>query len=131
MAEQQIPPAIAGDERFTLLLELLDESLAELDINAMLVYLVDLVKPRLLLYLADQFSLLDEAAWLLAESSDARRNLVKSAAELHRYKGTPWRIREVIRLLGFGEITLPEGLSGQIRDGAIRRDGVHAHGDPA
>lgn len=131
MAEQQLPPALAGDERFALLTELLNESMAELDMNAMLVYLVDLVKPKLLPYLADQFSLLDEAAWLLAESADARRNLVKNAAELHRYKGTPWAIREVIRLLGFGEITLQEGLSGQVRDGTILRDGSHVHGDPA
>lgn len=130
MAEQQLPPALAGDERFALLGELLGESMAELDMNAMLVYLVDLLKPSLLPFLADQFSLLDEAAWLLAESADARRNLIKSSADLHRYKGTPWAIREVIRLLGFGEITLQEGLSGQIRNGTIHRDGSHVHGDP-
>ncbi|MDU9392157.1 phage tail protein [Pseudomonas sp. zfem002] len=131
MAEQQLPSALAGDERFSLLAELLAESMSDLDLNAMLVYLVDLVKPRVLPFLADQFSLLDETAWLLAESSDARRNLIKSAAELHRYKGTPWAIREVIRLLGFGEVTLQEGLSNRVRDGSIRRDGEYVHGDPS
>lgn len=114
-----------------MLCELLGESLAAVDLNAMLVYLVDLVKPTLLPVLADQFSMLDEAAWLLAESADARRNLIKGAAELHRFKGTPWAVREVIRLLGFGEITIQEGLSGQVRDGTIRRDGGHVHGDPS
>lgn len=109
MAEQQLPPALAGDERFALLCELLNETFESLDINAMLVYLVDLVKPKLLPVLADQFSLIDEAAWLLAESDDAKRNLIKSSAELHRYKGTPWAIREVIRLLGFGDVTIQEG----------------------
>ncbi|EKT4469985.1 phage tail protein [Pseudomonas putida] len=130
MAEQQLPPALASDERFTILAGLLDESLAAVDLDAMLVYLIDLVKPSILPVLADQFSMLDEAAWLLAESADARRNLIKSAAELHRYKGTPWAIREVIRLLGFGEITLQEGLGNQVRDGSIVRDGTHVHGDP-
>lgn len=131
LANHQLPPALAGDERFNHLCELLDESLDGLDLNALLVYLVDLVKPNLLPVLADQFSMLDEAAWLLAESADARRNLIKNAAELHRYKGTPWAIREVIRLLGFGEITLQEGLGNQVRDGSILRDGAHVHGDPA
>ncbi|WP_433886052.1 phage tail protein [Pseudomonas vranovensis] len=131
MAKNQLPPALTGDERFALLCELLDENLTNLDLNAMLVYLVDLVKPNLLPVLADQFSMLDEAAWLLAESSDARRNLIKNAAELHRYKGTPWALREVIRLLGFGEITLQEGLSNQRRDGTIARDGTYVHGDPS
>lgn len=109
MAEQPLCPALAGDERFTLLCDMLDQSLADLDLNAMLVYLIDLVKPKLLPHLADQFSLLDEAAWQLAESERAKRNLIKNAIELHRFKGTPWAIREVIRLLGFGEVTLQEG----------------------
>ncbi|MDE1531698.1 phage tail protein [Pseudomonas carnis] len=131
MAKQQLPPALAGDERFAMLLELLDDALGALDLNSMLVYLVDLVKPTLLPVLADQFSLLDEAAWLLAESEEARRNLIKNSAELHRFKGTPWAIREVIRLLGFGEVTIQEGLNNQIRNGAITRNGTYVHGDPS
>ncbi|MHC8342236.1 phage tail protein [Pseudomonas sp. RT6P73] len=131
MADQQLPPALAGDERFALLCKLLNETLDSLDIDAMLVYLVDLVKPQLLPTLAEQFSLLDEAAWMLAESEDAKRSLIKNSAQLHRYKGTPWAIREVIRLLGFGEVTLQEGLGNQVRDGSITRDGRHVHGDPS
>lgn len=131
MAKQQLPPALASDERFALLCELMDETFENLDINTMLVYLVDLVKPKLLPYLADQFSLIDEAAWLLAESVDAKRDLIKNSAQLHRYKGTPWAIREVIRLLGFGEVTIQEGLSNQVRNGSIARDGNHVHGNPA
>ncbi|NNJ15438.1 phage tail protein [Pseudomonas putida CSV86] len=130
MAKQQLPPALTGDERFAWLHELLDESLFEADLGVMLVYLIDLVKPKLLPFLADQFSMLDEAAWLLAESSGARRDLIKNAAALHRFKGTPWAIREVIRLLGFGEVGLQEGLSNKTHDGAIYRDGEYVHGDP-
>ncbi|MDR6915122.1 phage tail P2-like protein [Pseudomonas sp. 3296] len=113
MTDQPLPPALAGDERFALLCELLDQALADLDLNAMLVYLIDLAKPTLLSTLADQFSLLDEAAWGLAESEETKRNLIKNAVELHRFKGTPWAIREVIRLLGFGEVTLKEGADAQ------------------
>lgn len=131
MADQPLPPPLAGDERFALLCELLDQALAGLDLNVMLVYLIDLVKPSLLPALADQFSLLDEAAWSLAESLDARRNLIKSAAELHRFKGTPWAIREVIRLLGFGEVKIQEGFNNQTYNGAITHDGTHVHGDPS
>lgn len=115
MTDQPLPPSLTGDERFALLCQLLDHALADLDLNVMLVYLIDLVKPSLLPILADQFSLLDEAAWQLAESEEAKRKLIKSAGELHRFKGTPWAIREVIRLLGFGEITLQEGPHAQPR----------------
>lgn len=130
MADQQLPPPLAGDERFSLLCELLADTFAGLPLEAMAVYLVDQVKAPILPILAEQFSLLDEAAWQLAESEGVRRVLIKGAIELHRYKGTPWAIREVIRLLGFGEVTLQEGLNNQIRDGSIARDGNHVHGDP-
>ncbi|MDH4869800.1 phage tail protein [Pseudomonas sp. BN515] len=129
MAEQQLPPALAGDERFAQLCELLAETYADLDLGAMAVYLVDQVKAALLPNLAEQFSLLDEAAWLLAESEDVRRNLIKNAVTLHRYKGTPWSIREVIRLLGFGEVTLLEGLGGLDYDGQATFNGIRVYGD--
>lgn len=131
LANQQLPPALASDERFATLCELLQESLDEIDLNSMLVYLVDLIKSTILPHLADQFSLMDEVAWQLAESVDAKRDLIKNAAELHRFKGNPWAIREVIRLLGFGEVILQEGLNNQVHNGAITRDGSHVHGDPS
>lgn len=130
MADMTLPPALAGDERFALLCKLLEERHAGIDLTPMLVYLVDLVKAPLLPVLADQFSLLDEAVWMLAESEDARRNLIKNAVELHRYKGTPWAIREIIRLLGFGEVELQEGLGGRTYNGSILFDGLYVYGDP-
>jgi phage tail P2-like protein len=126
---KQLPPALAGDERFALLCELLDETFASLDLAAMAVYLVDQVKSSLLPTLAEQFSLLDEAAWLLAESEDARRNLIKNAVTLHRYKGTPWAVKEVVRLLGFGEIEILEGLGGLDYDGQATFNGLRVYGD--
>lgn len=129
MVEQQLPPALAGDERFAQLCELLGETYAGLDLGAMAVYLIDQVKASLLPTLAEQLSMLDEAAWLLAESEDARRNLIKNAVTLHRYKGTPWAIRELIRLLGFGEVTLLEGLGGLDYDAQASFDGIRVYGD--
>lgn len=129
MVERQLPPALAGDERFAQLCELLGETFDGLDLGAMAVYLVDQVKASLLPSLAEQFSLLDEAAWLLAESEAARRNLIKNAVTLHRYKGTPWAIRELIRLLGFGEVTLLEGLGGLDYDAEATFNGVRVYGD--
>jgi phage tail P2-like protein len=129
MADLTLPSALAGDERFALLCKLIEERHAGIDLTPMLVYLIDLVKAPLLPVLADQFSLFDEAVWMLAESEDARRSLIKNAVELHRYKGTPWAIREIIRLLGFGEVQLQEGLGGRKYDGSIAFDGLYLYGD--
>jgi phage tail P2-like protein len=82
---------------------------------------------ELLPYLAAEVSV---DGWELAESDDARRALIKSAIPLHQKRGTPWAIREVIRRLGFGEVTLVEGRRVRRRDGTATRNGDYLHGDP-
>ena len=47
---------------------------------------------------------------IFSGNDHSKRSLIKAAIELHRYKGTPWSIREVLRRLGFGEIEIDEGL---------------------
>ncbi|OIT13454.1 phage tail protein I [Ralstonia solanacearum] len=66
--------------------------------------------------------------WELAESEDARRALYKGAIPLHMRKGTPWAVREVIRRLGFGEVTIVEGRRIRRRDGSCTRNGDYVHG---
>ena len=90
--------------------------------------LVDLVAPEHLPLLAESRSILGADGYWLAESDDARRKLIKGAYELHRYKGTPWAIREIVRRLGFGEVQIIEGLTGQTYDGSINYNGSHVYG---
>ena len=66
--------------------------------------------------------------WELADSDEAKRSLIKGSLELHRKKGTAWAVREVIRRLGFGEVTLIEGRLARRRDGSITRNGDYLHG---
>ena len=101
-----------------------------IDMSRLMPRLVDLVAPEHLPLLAESTSILGEDGYWLAESDSARRNLIKGAYELHRYKGTPWAMREIVRRLGFGEVVIAEGLSGQTRNGAIQRGGWHSHGHP-
>ncbi|QCU54391.1 phage tail protein I [Burkholderia pseudomallei] len=66
--------------------------------------------------------------WELAESDDARRELIKSSLAIYRKKGTPWAIREIVRRLGFGEVDIQEGRQIKRRDGSVKRDGRYLHG---
>ncbi|WP_373275926.1 phage tail protein I [Serratia marcescens] len=104
-------PPLARDERFRLLAQLTGR-LQDLDLTPLLVYLIDLTEVSALPWLAEQLSLMGDNGWSLAESDSARRAMLKNAIELHRYKGTPWSVREVIRRLGFGEVELKEGGGG-------------------
>ncbi|KVU44757.1 phage tail protein [Burkholderia ubonensis] len=79
----------------------------------------------LLPYLAAEVSV---DGWELAESDDARRALIRGAIQLHQKRGTPWAVREVIRRLGFGEVTIVEGRRVRRRDGSVTYNGDYVHG---
>lgn len=61
---------------------------------------MDTVKPDLLPLLAEQFHIDGDEGWLLTQTEQQRRDLIKQSIELHRHKGTPWALREVFRILG-------------------------------
>ena len=79
-------------------------------------------------WLAWENSIGDAEGWMFAETEGAQRNLIKGAYELHRKKGTPWAIREIVRRLGFGQVELIERMGNKTHNGEIRRDGRYSHG---
>ncbi|MBE8611539.1 phage tail protein [Morganella morganii] len=104
-----LAPVLATDPRFSRLGQLAGQRFADIDPAVLLVYLIDMTEKSALSWLASQFSLVGDNGWDLAESETAKRELLKNAIELFRYKGTPWSIRQVIRNLGFGEVQIIEG----------------------
>lgn len=129
MAKLTYADIIERDQRARALAEL-GLRFNQIDTTLLMPRLVDLVAPAHLPLLAESSSILGEDGYWLAESDEARRKLIKGAYELHRYKGSPWAIREIIRRLGFGEVTLIEGLSGQVHGGLINRNGLYTRGAP-
>lgn len=106
-----VPSILALDPRFGPLAQL-SERLAGLDLSRLLVYLVDLVEPDALPFLGEQFHIMGWEGWDFAGDDAARRALIKSAIELHRYKGTPWAIKQALAKIGIDRLTLvehPEG----------------------
>ena len=81
-------------------------------------------------WLGETFNLMGYNGWNLAESDDARRQLIKGAVELHRHKGTVGSIRNVIRRLGLGEVEIIENVGVLIRNGSRARNGYMYRGDP-
>lgn len=102
--------------------------LDELPIDKLLIRLIDLVDSTHLPILATSMSVSGVDGFWLAESDEAQRSLIRGAYDLHRYKGTPWAVKEIIKRLGFGNATLIEGFGGKRHDGEIVRDGQYAYG---
>ncbi|EAP1867898.1 phage tail protein I [Salmonella enterica] len=107
-----LAPPLAGDKRFSTLAKLAEARFSGISLAPLLVYLIDMTETTALPWLAGQLSLTGDNGWSLAESDEAKRELIKNAIELFRYKGTPWSVRQVIRSLGFGEVQIIEGGDG-------------------
>ena len=118
MAKLQYPSIIETSPKLTAPADL-GNRLNRLDKSQIMTSFVDLVPTEFLELLAEKWSVTGYDGWLLAESIDAKRKLIKRAVELHRYKGTPWSMREIIRQLGFGEVEIIEGLFDKRHDGSL------------
>ena len=79
-----------------------------LQLDALLVYLIDTVDASAIPYLAAQFDVLGYKGLKLATTDEQRRDVIKRAIELHRFKGTVWAVKEALRNIGYPDIVLTE-----------------------
>lgn len=118
MANLQYADIIIKDPKYTALADL-SKRLNALGTSQIMTTLVDLLGDEFYPLLAEKWSVTGEDGMLLADDSQSKRALIKSAIELHRRKGTPWSIREVLRKLGLGEIELDEGLKARVYESSF------------
>lgn len=91
-----LPAPLRRDANYKALSDLLDRCSA-LDLTKLLVYWFDIVDASALPLLAQQFHIMGLEGWDFATTESEKRALLKQAVELHRYKGTPWAVRQGIR----------------------------------
>lgn len=107
MAELQLTPALASDERFRVLCQLTAERFDAIDLVPLLIYLVDTVAASALPFLAETFHIEGEEGWSFAPDETSRRALLKRAIAVHRLRGTPAAVYQVLEALGYGAEVLP------------------------
>ena len=86
--------------------------LDNIQLDKLLVYVIDSVDASALPYLAEQFDVLGYKGYRLAGTAADRRELIKRAIELHRYKGTLWAVKEALKSIGFTDVAITEGSAG-------------------
>lgn len=108
---------------------MVEERLANVDVEAVLINLIDTVDASALPSLAAQFDVLGYKGFGLAQTEQEKRNIIKRAIELHRYKGTPWSIKEALKAIGYYNATIEERLIHQIYyDGTYSHNGSQVYG---
>ncbi len=110
MSDLTYPDIIVADKKFTAIADVAGR-LGIVDITQFLHQFIELVPDEHLHLLAEKWSVTGYDGWSLAKTAEQKRELIKSAYQLHASKGTPWAIRQVMRVLGFGEVDIIEGLS--------------------
>jgi P2-related tail formation protein len=108
--------------------ELLNKRFNDIDLSPLCMYLVDVAPASALYYLADQFDVLGFKGWFLCTNDDERRSLIKRAIELHRFKGTPWAVKEALKSIGYYDAKIQENAGGIFYDGLNDYDGSRVHG---
>jgi phage tail P2-like protein len=81
-------------------LETLGARVSSLDISPAVLYDFDTVDLSALTHLAEQFNVLGDAGWDMANTEAKKRALLKEAVALHRIKGTPYAVKRSLELLG-------------------------------
>lgn len=76
-----------------------EERFKKLDIECVLIAIIDKVPSDALPHLAEQYHITGNEGWLQALSETEKRNLIKSAIKMHRYKGTKYALEAIFKTL--------------------------------
>ena len=96
-SESILPPKLLADPNYRALEQLLQLWSKRIDFTKLLIYWLDIVDASVLPHLAEQFHVLGLEGWDYATTEQEKRDLLKQAVELHRYKGTPWAVRQGLK----------------------------------
>lgn len=108
---------------------MVEQRFANIDIEAVLIYLIDTVNASALPSLAAQFDVLGYKGYGLAQTEQQKRDVIKRAIELHRYKGTPWSIKEALKAIGYYDAIIDERLVNPIYyNGIFNHNGSQFYG---
>lgn len=109
MSKPIISSAIANVKHMAAFDTLAAERFGAIDLSKLLIDMYDVMPAELLDYMARELDMLGYNGWILAETEEEKRELLKASTSLKKIKGTPAGIREVLRRLGFIDVVIEEG----------------------
>lgn len=127
-----LPSSIKNKAHLSAFDAMIEQRFIDLDFTPVLMNLVDTCSVNALPYLLNQFDVLGYKGLrfldpLSTTYDNDRRDLIKKAIELHKYKGTRWAIKESLKLIGVTDCEIYSNVSNYFHDGVWLRDGSIAH----
>lgn len=108
--ENILADSIAGVPHLAAFDAMVASRMNSIELEALLVYVIDTVSASALPTLARQFDVEGFVGYGVAINDAQRREIIKRAIELKRYMGTVYVIREAMRICGYTDAILNEGI---------------------
>jgi len=108
--ENILADSIAGVPHLAAFDAMVEARMNSIELEALLVYVIDSVSASALPVLARQFDVEGFVGYGVATNDAQRREIIKRAIELKRYMGTVYAIREAMRICGYTDAILNEGI---------------------
>jgi len=108
--ENILADSIAGVPHLAAFDAMVAARMNSIELEALLVYVIDSVSASALPVLARQFDVEGFVGYGVATNDAQRREIIKRAIELKRYMGTVYAIREAMRICGYTDAILNEGI---------------------
>jgi len=108
--ENILADSIAGVPHLAAFDAMVAARMNSIELESLLVYVIDTVSASALPTLARQFDVEGFVGYGVATNDAQRREIIKRAIELKRYMGTVFAIREAMRICGYTDAILTEGI---------------------
>ena len=99
MADKNLIPAGISGKNTIVINDLIDR-LMNLDLQSINIYDIDNVDKLIFPYLTYQFHITNREGWYLSRTESERRSFIKELFELHKYKGTKYAIKKILKKIG-------------------------------
>ena len=104
--------------------------LEKIDLGTVLMNMVDTCPADALPFLAVQFNVEGYKGMRFCQTEEEKRDLIKRAVDLHRYKGTRWAVAESLKVLGYNDVEVDDHIAGFYYDGTNEHDATIYYSSP-
>lgn len=124
-----VADSISGKPHLAVFDNMVEQRISEIDFSPVIPLLVDNAPENMLPLLASQFDVMGYKGMRFATTAAEQRELIKRAIKLHKYKGTPYAIKESLKALGITNVIIKEHILLFVYDGIYNYDASLSYGE--
>lgn len=121
-------PGSIDKEHIRVLEQIVDERLAGIPLEKLLIYIIETCDPQALPYLAKQFNVLGNRGWRWADTEQKKRDLLKRAIKMQRKEGTEFAVKESLKVIGINTAQILHPIPGNTYNGQWSFNGSITYG---